>query len=65
MFYQCNKLTGITASFDSWTSVNGTYNWVNGITNNFGVFTTKSSTLPITEKGINRIPTNWTAVRKS
>ena len=65
IFYNCNKLKGIIVHFNSWTSAtNAIYNWVYGISNNTGVFTIKSATLPI-ERGVSRIPNNWTVNRIS
>lgn len=65
IFYNCNKLKGIIVHFNSWTSAtNATVNWVSGITNNTGTFTIKSAILPI-ERGVNRIPSNWTVNRIS
>ena len=63
IFYNCNKLKGIIVHFNSWTAINATSNWVSGISNNTGTFTIKSATLPI-ERGVNRIPSNWTVNRE-
>ena len=57
MFSGCNALTGIEVGFEDWNSKAYTSDWVNGITNNIGVFTKPSGLATLKDK--DHIPINW------
>lgn len=59
LFSGCSSLSSIDVGLTSWSSANGTYNWVSNVAAS-GTFTCPAELSD--ERGTNRIPTDWQVV---